>query len=272
MGEHAAVDRVEEPVTVSSMVDDLHEVGLSAGETVLVHSSLSALGWVCGDAQAVVDALRRAVTESGTVVVPTHTGQYTDPAVWSNPPVPDAWVETVREERPPFRPESTPTRSMGAVPECFRSYPDVVRSRHPTYSFAAWGADARETVADHRYDCGLGESSPLADIYDRDGSVLMLGTGYDTNTSLHLAEYRAEFPKETVRNDAPVVENGEVVTVEYEEFATDTSDFEALGSDFEAERGSAVERGPVGDAETALLDHPELVDYAIDWFERNRGD
>ena len=117
MGERAAVDRVDEPVTVSTMVDDLRELGLRDGDTVLVHSSLSALGWVCGDAQAVVDGLRRTVTESGTVVVPTHTGQYTDPAVWSNPPVPDDWIGTIRDERPPFRPESTPTRSMGAIAE-----------------------------------------------------------------------------------------------------------------------------------------------------------
>jgi aminoglycoside 3-N-acetyltransferase len=272
MGERAAVDRVDEPVTVSTMVDDLRELGLRDGDTVLVHSSLSALGWVCGDAQAVVDGLRRTVTESGTVVVPTHTGQYTDPTVWSNPPVPDDWIGTIRDERPPFRPESTPTRSMGAIPECFRSYPDVVRSRHPTNSFAAWGADAEAIVVGHRYDYGLGESSPLADVYDRDGSVLMLGTGYDTNTSLHLAEYRARFPKETVRTDAPVVENGEVVRVQYEELATDTSDFEAVGSDFEAERENAVARGTVGDAETALVDQRELVDFATGWFERNRGD
>ncbi|QLH83592.1 aminoglycoside N(3)-acetyltransferase [Halosimplex pelagicum] len=271
MGERDAVERVDEPVTVSTLVDDLRALGVEPGETLLVHASLSALGWVCGDAQAVVDALRRAVTESGTLVMPAHTGQYTDPAVWSNPPVPDDWVETVREERPPFRPESTPTRGMGAVAECFRGYPDTVRSRHPTVSFAAWGAGAEAVVADHAYDEGLGEESPLAEVYDRDGRVLMLGTGYDTNTSIHLAEYRADFPKERTTGEAPVFEGGEAVRVEYEDVETDTSDFEELGADFEDERPEAVTRGSIGDADARLVDQPALVDFAVEWFAANRS-
>ncbi|WP_436910543.1 aminoglycoside N(3)-acetyltransferase [Halosimplex marinum] len=271
MGEHAAVDRVEEPVTVSTLVDDLRELGVQPGETVLVHSSLSALGWVCGDAQAVVDALRAVVTDSGTLVMPAHTGQYTDPEAWSNPPVPDEWMETIRAERPPFRPESTPTRGMGAVAECFRGYPDTVRSRHPTVSFAAWGADAEAIVADHSYDEGLGDGSPLAAVYDRDGTVLMLGTDYDTNTSIHLAEYRAGFPKERTTNDAPVFEDGDAVRVGYEDIETDTSDFGELGAGFEDEVPEAVERGTVGAAEARLVDQPALVDFAVEWFEANRA-
>ncbi len=257
-------------MTVSTIVDDLRELGVAPGDTLLVHSSLSALGWVCGDAQAVVDALREAVTEAGTLVMPAHTGQYTDPSVWSNPPVPDDWVETIEAERPPFRPESTPTRGMGVIAECFRAYPDVVRSQHPTTSFAAWGADADEVVADHHYDYGLGEHSPLASVYDRDGDVLMLGTDWGTNTSIHLAEYRAEFPKETHRNEVPVVADGDSVRVSYEDIRRDTSDFVSLGSDFEAERADAVETGRVGDAETVLVGQPELVDFAVEWFDTNR--
>ena len=270
MGERDAVDRVDEPATVSTLRSDLRELGVEPGETLLVHSSLSALGWVCGDAQAVVDALCGAVTESGTLVMPAHTGQYTDPSVWSNPPVPDDWIETIRAERPPFRPETTPTRGMGAVAECFRGYPDTVRSRHPTVSFAAWGADAEAVVADHAYDEGLGEGSPLAEVYDRGGRVLALGTGYDTNTSIHLAEYRAAFPKERTTNDAPVLEDGERVRVEYEDIETDTSDFEEVGTAFEDERPEAVARGTVGAAEARLIDQPALVDFAVEWFEATR--
>jgi len=270
MGEQDAVDQVDDPGTVSTLVDDLRDLGVESGETLLVHSSLSALGWVVGDAQAVVDALREAVTDSGTLVMPAHTGQYTDPSVWSNPPVPDDWVETIRDERPPFRPESTPTRGMGAIAECFRGYPDTVRSRHPTVSFAAWGADAESVVADHAYDEGLGEESPLAAVYDRGGRVLMLGTGHGTNTSIHLAEYRAEFPTERTAGEAPVLEDGEVVRVEYEDIETDTSDFEALGADFEERVPEAVERGHVGAAEARLVDQRALVDFAVEWFEANR--
>lgn len=268
MTEADAVDRVDDPVTVPSLVADLRELGVDAGDTLVVHSSLSALGWVCGGAQAVVDALRETVRADGTLVLPTHTGQYTDPANWSNPPVPDAWVERIPEAMPAFRPDVTPTRSMGAVPECFRSYPDVVRSRHPTFSFAAWGADAEAIVADHPFEYGLGEGSPLARVYDRGGDVLLLGVGHDRNTSLHLAEYRADVPTETVANRAPIREEGERVVVEYDDIETDSEDFSDLGAAFERRVG--LLEGSVGAAPAKLADQRALVDFAVEWFETNR--
>lgn len=268
MSEADAVERVDAPVTVSTLAEDCRALGVNAGDTLLVHASLSAIGWVCGDAQAVVDALRTVVTDEGTLVMPTHTPQYTDPSVWSNPPVPDDWVETIVAERPPFRPESTPTRSMGAIPECFRGYPDVVRSDHPEVSFAARGADAEAVVADHPLDYGLGEGSPLSAVYERDGQVLLLGVGHETNTSLHLAEYRADVEMATETNRVPVVEDDDRVMVEYEDIRRSTSDFGEVGEAFEADGGTS--EGEVGAAAGTLLDQRALVDFAVDWFEDNR--
>lgn len=268
MTEADAIARVDEPVTISSLVDDLRALGVSAGDTLLVHASLGALGWVCGGAPAVVDALQSVLTDAGTLVMPTHTTQYSDPADWEHPPVPGNWVETIRDCRPPFRPAVTPTRGMGAVPECFRGYPGVVRSRHPEFSFAAWGDGADVVVGDHAYDHGLGEGSPLARVYDRGGNVLLLGVGHDRNTSLHLAELRADLAAGTREHTAPVLDGDEVVRVTYEDVEIVSSDFTALGADFEAEVGLA--EGSVGAATANLARQPALVDYAVDWLETNR--
>jgi aminoglycoside 3-N-acetyltransferase len=268
MTEQAAIERVETPVTVDDIAADCRALGVDPGETLIVHSSVSALGWVAGQQQAVVEGLQQAVTEEGTLVVPTHSPQYSDSSKWSNPPVPDAWVGGMPERLPPFRPAATPSRGVGAVPECFRTFPDAVRSRHPECSFAAWGADADAIVADHSYEYGLGDGSPLAEVYDREGRVLLLGVGHDVNTSLHLAEHRADFEKEHVSHRAPVVEAGERVIVDYDDIVTTTEDFEDVGAAFESEVG--VEEGSVGAAEAKLLDQPELVDFAADWFETHR--
>lgn len=243
MGERGAIERVAEPVTVSSIVSNVRDLGLDAGDTVLVHSSLSTLGWVSGGAQAVVEALRSAVTPSGTLVMPAFTWQYSDPATWSNTPVPTDWEPTLRETRPPFRPAVTPTRGVGAVPACFCGYPDTARSRHPEFSFATWGASAEAITADHAFDNGLGENSPLARLYERDADILFLGTDHTTNTSLHLAEYRADIPTEQTSNAAPVIDGDEQRHVEYEDIETDTEDFPELGADFERQIGCATGNG-----------------------------
>lgn len=270
MTEADAVAAVEDPVTTDDIVSDLRTLGVEAGDTLLVHASLSELGWVCGGPQAVVDALRHVLTEDGTLVMPTHSGQYSNPDHWENPPVPDHWPDIIRETMPPYRPESTPTRGMGAVSECFRNYPGVHRSRHPEVSFAAWGDDAEAIVADHTFDHGLGEESPLAELYDRDAKVLMLGTDWGTFTTLHLAEYRADYETEVTANVAPVLEDGERVLAEYEDIDIDDDDFPDIGAAFEDRHESAVTREKVGVAESTLVSMPELVDFGVEWMSANR--
>ncbi|MFB6220163.1 MAG: aminoglycoside N(3)-acetyltransferase [Halolamina sp.] len=270
MGERAAIERMDDPLTVDRIAADLRALGVEAGETLVVHASLSELGWVAGGPQAVVDAFQRVLTENGTIVMPTHSTQYSDPSVWSNPPVPDNWVEQIREGIPPYRPEVTPSRSMGAIAECFRTYPGAVRSRHPLYSFAAWGAEAEAIVTDHPFGNAIGDDSPLGRVYDRGGRVLMLGTEYQTNTSLHLAEYRGEFETEPVSEGAPVLRDGERTWVEWEDIAISSEDFPEVGAAFEAANPDAVVEGTVGAATAKLLDQRRLVEFAADWFAEHR--
>ena len=52
---------------------------------VIAHPSLSSLGWVC-DGSVMVQALMDAVTESGTLVMPAHSAEYSDPGMWEHPP------------------------------------------------------------------------------------------------------------------------------------------------------------------------------------------
>lgn len=267
--EKKVIEATDKPATIESIAADLRELGVEEGMLLLVHSSLSSLGWVCGGAVAVVLALQEVLGARGTLVMPAHTGDLSDPRAWENPPVPYDWWETIRETMPAYDVQMTPTSHMGAIVEAFRGQDGTERSNHPQLSFCARGPLAREILAGHALDFGLGEESPLARLYDRQGQVLLLGVGHANNTSLHLAEYRAEYrDKRIVRNGAPLKEGDLRRWVEFEDLDIDSGDFERLGSDFE-ERGLA-QTGSVAQGHARLMPQRALVDYAQRWIVENR--
>src|SRR5512136_1867928 len=207
MTEVDAIQDASLPRTRDSLAADLRALGSTHGMAVIVHSSLSALGWVSGGAVAVVQALMDVLTPEGTLVMPTHSGDLSEPSEWRHPPVPEAWWPIIRDTMPAFDPRVTPTRGMGRIAETFRTWPDARRSSNPQVSFTAWGHHAEFITTHHALENGLGDQSPLARIYDLEGHVLLLGVPYGNNTSFHLGESRAPGGKIEVQG-APIIENG----------------------------------------------------------------
>ena len=272
MPEGQVVQKTETLATVKSLQTDFKALGIEKGMVLVVHSSLSAMGWVCGGAVAVIIALQEVLGETGTLVMPTHSTGLSDPCQWENPPVPEAWWQTIRETMPAYDPDITPTRSMGKIAETFRKQNGVLRSAHPQSSFCARGPQASYIINNHALAYGMGEHSPLARIYDLHGSVLLLGVDHSRNTSIHLAEYRADFPsKRVVREGAPISQAGSRVWTTFENIDVNDSDFDRLGEDFlRSDVGKVVQQGKVGIANCQLMPQRAIVDFAVDWLEKNR--
>jgi aminoglycoside 3-N-acetyltransferase len=267
--EAALIAATDVPRTAESLARDLRALGVRAGDTLIVHASMRALGWVAGGTQGVLQALMDAVTPDGTLVMPSHTGHISDPANWRKPPVPESWLKELYAAMPAYDPATTQTRGLGAIAEHFRTWPGVVRSAHPVKSFAAWGAGADEVVGGQELDWPLGESSPLARIYDRDGGVLFLGAPFARNTSCHLAEYRV--PGGTrVRSGAPMMVDGKRRWVSYEDWVFDVP-FASIGEAYLAQPDAKVRRGRVGSADSMLISQRDVVDFAVSWLAEQRG-
>lgn len=257
------------PATVDSLSADLAALGVRSGAVVIVHTSLSAIGWVAGGPQALVEALLRSVGPEGTVVMPTQSGQLTDPAGWEAPPVPATWIPTIRAETPAYDPLLTPTRAMGAVVECFRHVPGVRRSAHPHVSFAAVGPLAEELLVPHDLTPEFGDRSPLGRLYHHDAGVLLLGVGHGNNTSLHLAEHRADWPsKSTSERGGPVMVDGDRQWLTWTDLDHDEDDFDQIGAHL-AELG-LEQTGPVGGGVGRRCSMRAVVDAAAAWMVANR--
>ncbi|WP_293914483.1 AAC(3) family N-acetyltransferase [Deinococcus sp.] len=262
MTEHSTIERTEQPGTRASLSADLTRLGLPRGATVLVHSSLSALGWVAGGPVAVVQALLDVIGPDGTLVMPSFSGDLSEPSIWQHPPVPEHWWPVIRAQTPAFDPLTTPTRMMGHVAETFRTWPGTRRSAHPQSSVAALGPQAEFITAQHPLADSMGEGSPFARLYDLNAWVLLLGT--ERNSSLHLAEHRSGL-RGQVRQGAPVMVNGERIWAEFGDLEYDDDSFPAVKAAFEA--SGAVRVGQVGAGTARLMHQRELVDFAVAYWE-----
>ncbi len=267
--ERKIVESTKNPITKNGLLKDLREAGVSAGDTLIVHSSMKKIGWIVGGAVTAIGALMEAVTKDGTLVMPTQSTDNGEPSHWRAPAVPEAWWDIIRDEMPPYDPITTPTRKMGIIPETFRKYPKVYRSPHPQASFAAWGKNAKHVVTIHpSYDV-FGENSPLARLYELEAKILLIGIEYSSNTSLHHAEFKANLPNAPmIEKGAAILENGMRVWTTWEELDYNDDDFPQIGQEFEKAKGlSAVH---IGQAESHIFPMRELVDFAINWMREHR--
>lgn len=58
-------------VVKQDIVDALRRIGAKNGQDIIVHTSMSSFGFVCGGAQVIIEALIDTVGDEETIIMPT---------------------------------------------------------------------------------------------------------------------------------------------------------------------------------------------------------
>jgi len=261
-------------ITKSRLVGDLRKLGVTAGQTVMLHASVKAIGWIVGGPNVVIQALLDVLEPEGTLMM--YVGWEDAPynlAEW-----PEDWQRAYLAECPPFDPATSRAyRKWSILTEYLRTWPGVFRSNHPDGSFAAVGALARWITENHPMQYGYGPGSPLAKLCEVKGKVLLLGAPFNTITLLHYAEHMAKVPnKRIVHYKMPVLRDGQRVWVDIEEFDTcrgivaDAEEyFKTIVHEYlSSGKGSS---GKIGAAQSYFFDAAGLAEFSIQWLEKTFG-
>ena len=235
------------------LIGELERAGLSAGDHVLVHSSLRKVGPIDGGADILLDALLEVVGSTGTLAIPTFHGTRPCP-------------------QPFFDASSTPGKT-GILGERLRSRPGTRRSIHPSHSVGATGVRAAEFLDEHLLGEAVGIGSPFDRLAQAGGKVLLAGVGHQANTTVHCGEAYAGAQK-FFWNDGPLpiakvrCADGSVVEHQLDCSSSCSRAFDAIDAPLRV--ASRVQDFRLGDAAACLMKGQDVIDATVALLKRDR--
>jgi len=242
-------------VTKQILLNDLKKIGIEKGDALIVHSSLSHMGYVEGSAASVVEALLEAVGESGTLMMPAFAHQ--------------TFSKYYLDSDPVFDVMNSPSKA-GAITEVFRKQPGVLRSFHPTDSVCARGPLAEYFVKDHFGQLTpYNKFSPYYRLAEKKGKILNIGVPLNTScTNLHTLEDAVDFKYPIYHKKIYEVRmknaKGEIQTMKTKVHDPDFSKKrrpDELVPLFEREK--ILKHGMMGEANSTLIDAAGLLEVMV---------
>ncbi len=257
----AAQREAGEGFTKETLQQQLSDIGIAEGDTLLVHSSLSKIGFVEGGPQAVIDALLAAVGNSGHVLMP-------------NSPNAGYQLEYIRQ-LDVFDVANAPS-SLGIITELFRKHPKALRSVSATEPVSCIGPNALDFVNEHfGEETPYTSKSPFYKVAAASGKILYIGvTLANAGTSLHLLEDAVEAFKFPVYYPELFTVKVKLATGEEKTVQTKVHNpewsarrrcdeliplFEKMG---------AFQKVMIGNAPTLLVDAQKMLDVMIREYEQ----
>ena len=164
-----------EVLTQHELKKQFQLIGISSGDSLLVHASLSKIGYVENGPQTVVEALLDVVGPEGNLLMPNSP----------NTSFQFDYIRNLKEFD-----VANDRSGLGAISEYFRTLPNAIRSAHPTEPVSCIGPDAEWFTSEHFGEITPYTSkSPFAKLSQKGGKILYLGVTLDNaGTNLHTLE------------------------------------------------------------------------------------
>ena len=182
-------DRSNDPeIGRDAILAGLAQVGVKKGDTLLVHSSLSACGHIVGGAKTIIEAIIAAIGPEGNFFVPTFQRS-------------ECYLNGINkrwDHRPSdFRDRaSEAVRWVGTLPlEFMRLYPAAPRGVHISHSWAGFGPRAAKVLSRQVED-----EPPFSDnscpmlVKDMGGKILHFGSPMGHTSFVHCFETHFNLP------------------------------------------------------------------------------
>jgi aminoglycoside 3-N-acetyltransferase len=255
--------------SIEELTNDFRNLGIAAGDTVMLHASVRAVGEVAGGPDAIHLALKSALTHQGTLMMYASCPRFYDEVGRGNLTMEQE--RELHEKLPAFDPLTARSdRENGILVEFIRTFPGS-HVNHHVARFVCWGKQTEYLLASQPWNYAFGADSALERFLLLDGKIVLLGSDHDAVTFLHYAEHIVDIPgKRVARYQVPVMDKGCRVWRAMEEFDTSGDGAHANWPDrfFAKIVDSLIVKNEsngalVGNAMTHLLSARELLDFAL---------
>lgn len=233
--------------TKSDIHAGLSAMGVKRSDTVLMHTSMKAVGEVEGRAFGFLEMLIDYFSEDGLLLIPTHT--------WAN-----LWANPADAPKPTLDMDSNYT-CIGVLPSIAAVHPEAKRSMHPTHSMAAFGKGAEDFIAGEvLVDTSTSPRGCYGKLYRAGGKILLCGVGHNRNTYLHSCEEMLGVPNRLSADLKPTtirLKSGDVINRPiHSHHAEGCNDVSAHYPKFEPafRAAGAITDGYIGNAKTQFCD------------------
>jgi aminoglycoside 3-N-acetyltransferase len=251
------------------LVEDFRHLGVLAGDTVMLHASVRAVGDIAGGADEIHLAVKEVLTTEGTLIMYASCPRYYDEVGRGNLTIEQE--QEILEKLPPFDPNTArAARDNGILVEFLRTYPGSIVNQHVA-RFVVLGKHACHLISPQPWNYAFGAGSLLDRFVTLDGKILLLGSDHDNVTFMHYVEHIANIPnKRVARFKVPILEQGKRVWREMEEFDTSGAGvhanwpdhfFSTLVDRYLSSLGYSGKR--VGDALSFLFSARALLEFAL---------